>query len=151
MLHRILLVILVAGSLTGCAATQQSTEVSQLQMQVGNLEREVQAKDSEIENLKYEVKDLNYEIEKIRKAPARTVSSRSSSSSADDGEIIRVDASIEDVQKALKNAGYYTGNIDGKLGNQTKQAISNFQKDHNLKADGLIGKKTWSELQTYLE
>ena len=46
------------------------------------------------------------------------------------------------VQEALKNAGYYDGNIDGKFGPKTKAAIKQFQKDMGLKVDGIAGIKT---------
>lgn len=142
--------------MVGCATTAQPDPMlSQLQMRVGELERTVQAKDQQISDLEYTVKDLDVEVKRLRQQPARaavSTSSRSSSSAAgDDGPIIRVDASAEQVQTALKNAGYYTGNIDGKVGAGTKQAIMQFQKDRNLKADGLVGRQTWAELQTFLQ
>jgi peptidoglycan hydrolase-like protein with peptidoglycan-binding domain len=65
-------------------------------------------------------------------------------------DIIKVDASGIDVQKALKGAGLYEGKIDGKIGSKTKSAIVEFQKQHNLKADGVIGQKTWGELKQYM-
>ena len=55
-----------------------------------------------------------------------------------------------EIQTALKNAGFYTGNIDGKIGPQTKKAIEEFQKAKGLKVDGKIGTKTWSALSAYL-
>ena len=55
-----------------------------------------------------------------------------------------------EIQTALKNAGYYTEGIDGKLGPKTKKAIEDFQKANALKADGKIGPKTWSVLSKYL-
>ena len=58
--------------------------------------------------------------------------------------------SIEKIQEALKNAGIYTGSIDGKLGPKTKQAIESFQSQHNLNADGKVGPKTWAKLSQYL-
>ena len=62
-----------------------------------------------------------------------------------------VSASIEDVQTALKNAGFYKGTVDGKIGQQTKKAIESFQRKHNLTADGVIGRRTWEELKAYLQ
>jgi len=56
----------------------------------------------------------------------------------------------KDIQRALKNAGFNPGAIDGKLGPKTKQAILDFQKAKNLKVDGKVGPKTWSELEKYL-
>jgi len=55
-----------------------------------------------------------------------------------------------EIQTALKNAGYYTGLIDGKIGPQTKKAIEEFQKANGLQADGKVGPKTWSVLSTHL-
>ena len=56
----------------------------------------------------------------------------------------------KDVQTALKNAGFYTGAIDGKIGPKTKSAVIEFQKAKGLKADGKVGPKTWAELEKYL-
>lgn len=54
------------------------------------------------------------------------------------------------IQTALKNAGYYSGNADGKIGPQTKQAIKEFQRTHGLAVDGKAGAKTWAQLTQYL-
>lgn len=56
----------------------------------------------------------------------------------------------KDIQKALKNAGLYTGPVDGKIGPKTKKAIEEFQNSKGLKADGKVGPKTWAELEKYL-
>ena len=56
----------------------------------------------------------------------------------------------KDVQTALKNAGFYTGSIDGKIGPKTKGAIQEFQKAKGLKVDGKVGQKTWAEMEKYL-
>lgn len=57
---------------------------------------------------------------------------------------------VEEIQAALKNAGYYTGLIDAKLGPLTKKAIEDFQRANNLQADGKVGPKTWAILSKYL-
>jgi len=54
------------------------------------------------------------------------------------------------IQTALKNSGFYTGEVDSKIGPKTKKAIEEFQKANNLKADGKIGPKTWAALSKYL-
>ncbi|MCX5713582.1 MAG: peptidoglycan-binding domain-containing protein [Candidatus Omnitrophica bacterium] len=54
---------------------------------------------------------------------------------------------VQEIQTALKNAGFYTGEVDGKLGPKTKKAIEEFQAAHNLKADGKVGSQTWAVLQ----
>lgn len=55
-----------------------------------------------------------------------------------------------DIQTALKNSGYYSGNVDGKIGPKSKKAIEDFQKANGLTADGKVGPKTWAALSKYL-
>jgi peptidoglycan hydrolase-like protein with peptidoglycan-binding domain len=54
-----------------------------------------------------------------------------------------------EIQTALKNAGFYTGNIDGKIGPKSKKAIEEFQKANGLKADGKVGAKTWEAMSKH--
>lgn len=56
----------------------------------------------------------------------------------------------KDIQIALRNAGFYHGNIDGDIGPQTKEAIREFQMENNLIVDGKVGPKTWVALSEYL-
>jgi murein L,D-transpeptidase YcbB/YkuD len=58
--------------------------------------------------------------------------------------------SITEIQTALKNAGYYSGSIDGKKGPLTKKATEEFQKANGLEADGKVGPKTWAALSAHL-
>jgi murein L,D-transpeptidase YcbB/YkuD len=53
------------------------------------------------------------------------------------------------IQTALKNAGLYTGSIDGKIGPKTREAIKTFQAQNGLKADGVAGAQTWAKLSQY--
>lgn len=55
----------------------------------------------------------------------------------------------QQIQTALKNAGFYTGKIDGKLGPASKRAIEAFQESKGLKVDGKVGPKTWAALEAY--
>lgn len=56
----------------------------------------------------------------------------------------------KNIQQALKNAGLYSGKIDGTIGPKTKKAIAAFQSQNGLKADGKVGPKTWKALSAYL-
>lgn len=60
-------------------------------------------------------------------------------------------ASTKEIQTALKNAGFDPGAIDGKIGPMTRQAVKEFQRTKGLKVDGVVGKKTWGELEKYLK
>jgi hypothetical protein len=48
---------------------------------------------------------------------------------------------VVELQKFLKNAGYYFGNVDGIFGNKVKTALIKFQIANNLKSDGIVGSK----------
>ena len=50
------------------------------------------------------------------------------------------------IQKKLKQWGYYNGAIDGSYGNKTYQAVKNFQSKNGLTADGVAGTKTLEAL-----
>lgn len=57
--------------------------------------------------------------------------------------------SAAELQAALKNAGFYDGKLDGVKGPQTKSAIKAFQEANGLRADGVVGPKTWDLLCRY--
>lgn len=57
---------------------------------------------------------------------------------------------VQEVQIALKNAGFDPGSVDGKLGRRTKAAIRDFQTANSLNPDGKVGPKTWSKLSRFL-
>jgi len=58
---------------------------------------------------------------------------------------------ITQIQTALKKAGFYKGEVDGRLGPQTRKAIRAFQKENGLKPDSVVGLKTWEDLKEYLK
>ncbi|HAJ56189.1 MAG TPA: hypothetical protein DCL35_00275 [Candidatus Omnitrophica bacterium] len=55
----------------------------------------------------------------------------------------------KDYQAALKNAGFYQGEVDGKFGPRSKKAVEDFQVAHDLKVDGKVGPNTWDKLKEY--
>src|SRR3989338_80138 len=129
---------------SGCVTTQKATPVNHLQIKVAQLERRLEEREEELNELKYTVERLTNELESVNQfhATANTeVTEKSTLVTATDKEIIRVATTAQDVQRALKRAGYYAGPIDGKIGSGSKKAIVEFQQDHQLKADGIIGKK----------
>ena len=153
---RIFMIGGLAMLLTGCAMTHNKSGMDQLQIRVVDLEKKLDERDSEIVDLKYQVKDLSGRVDDqtvSSYAEPVTVKSKASTSSvsSSDNKIIKVSASVSDVQKALKNAGFYKGSVDGKIGQQTKKAVESFQRQHNLTADGVVGSRTWEELKVYLQ
>ena len=49
---------------------------------------------------------------------------------------------VKKIQNVLKKLGYYTGSVDGIYGSKTKKAVTTFQRDCGLTADGICGPKT---------
>lgn len=56
---------------------------------------------------------------------------------------------VKQIQKKLKNWGYYEGQIDGIFGSETKRAVIAFQKKNGLTADGIAGKNTLAAMGIY--
>ncbi len=54
--------------------------------------------------------------------------------------------SIAAIQQRLADLGYYTGTVDGLTGPGTKKAITLFQQQHGLQADGIYGPATAAAL-----
>ncbi|MCX7923170.1 MAG: L,D-transpeptidase family protein [Clostridia bacterium] len=57
-----------------------------------------------------------------------------------------VGSDVKEVQKALKNAGYYRGGADGRFGTGLKYSIQKFQKDNKLTASGIVNRQTYNLL-----
>lgn len=53
---------------------------------------------------------------------------------------------VKEVQRRLKQWGYYSGAVDGIFGSGTKKAVVAFQKKNGLTADGVVGKATYAAL-----
>lgn len=130
---RTLLIFLVALSLIGCATPRtKQTQIQELKTRIAALQRELQTKDEQISSLEEEL----YQKEAGAK---RRIEEKGLPG-----------MTPKRIQTALKNAGFYKGPIDGQIGQQTKQAIKEFQKANGFKADGIVGKRTWEKLGRYL-
>ena len=133
MVRRVLLLGVLAifiVSLNGCSTTRKN-------------------KDLEIQGLRNQVSALESQ------APVKEESMDSSvqpllNESKSSGEVKQT-FDAKQIQTALKNAGYYQGSVDGKLGKKTRKAVREFQKANNLSVDGKVGNKTWAVLKDYLE
>jgi murein L,D-transpeptidase YcbB/YkuD len=136
--YRFIVLALAVLAVTGCATTKaRKADKQDLNAQVQELQSENQAKDQQIQ-------DLQYQLDSYQQSLSGSNFSSGSSSSS----IIRVQGvTVKAVQKALKDAGYDPGPVDGRAGKKTKSAIKDFQRRNNLKADGIVGEKTWSLLR----
>ena len=52
------------------------------------------------------------------------------------------DQVILNVQRALQQLGYYTGDLNGSLGVDTRQALAAYQQDYGLNATGIVDEAT---------
>ncbi len=126
---------------SGCATMnqKQAMEAQQLQNRIDILERELDKKEQQITTLENQLES--------RPSRAAYIPKEAIIDSASDESLL---LSKSEIQTALKNAGFYEGPIDGKIGPKTKDAIIAFQKENGLKTDGVVGRKTSSELRRYL-
>ncbi len=56
-------------------------------------------------------------------------------------------AEVTELQELLQGLGYFDGEIDGDYGQATKTAVSDFQLQAGLPADGQIDQATWAQMQ----
>ncbi|MCX5699973.1 MAG: peptidoglycan-binding domain-containing protein [Candidatus Omnitrophica bacterium] len=133
-----LILVVFVASLSGCATfgKKKDLDAQGLKNQVSLLEAQIQSKDQEISALKEELSKATEKTESVAKESA--VESRHI-------------GNVKQIQTALKNAGFDPGNIDGRMGKQTRDAIKAFQKAHNLKTNGKVNKSTWKALSQYLQ
>ena len=150
MFVRLLLAVLLLAGFSGCASMRKTSHADEMNSRVTELEQQLDSKDTEISQLKGDIQELSEQVRMKQALTARGDFSGDSSSISGDG-LVRVNASPDKIQLALRGAGFYSGPVDGKLGAKTRKAITEFQRAHSLKADGVIGKKTWAELKTYLD
>jgi outer membrane murein-binding lipoprotein Lpp len=104
---------------------------------------------NKISALEMQLKEKDDEINSLKEATVKSSEDMSMSMDKMDAAKPAIDPKL--IQKALKNAGYYQGMIDGKAGRKTRRAIRAFQRANNLPVDGKVGKNTWMLLKEYLD
>ena len=102
------------------------------------------------ENYNYNKADELRQIAALSRQDLYTPPAPARSSASANTNRIRVPVPARTVQAALKEAGFYRGNIDGKVGPQTVSAITEFQRSQGIKADGIVGRVTWQHLQAFV-
>lgn len=141
----------------GCASRKTGKKVNALQAQVGVLTDEMVRLDQSLQDTRAAIQS---EQSKLGELKGEVSSSEGRLSSLKEEESVikgmyRTPSGFElpsgNIQKALKKAGYYQGEIDGKIGAGTRSAIKSFQSDNGLHPDGVVGRKTWNKLKVYLE
>ena len=53
---------------------------------------------------------------------------------------------VKEIQQRLKDWGYYFGDVDGRYGEETRDAVYWFQDKHGITVDGIVGAQTAEKL-----
>ncbi|MCM8774961.1 MAG: peptidoglycan-binding protein [Candidatus Omnitrophica bacterium] len=129
-------------ALTGCATKSTEKRVNKLQAQIAALTDELVRLDEALQQTRTSLEEEQGRLQAIGAGVGPV------------GGMYRTPSGFQlpaaDIQKALKNAGYYTGPIDGKIGPETREALKAFQRDNGLEADGICGRQTWEKLRVHL-
>ncbi len=135
---------LVVLLLSGCASSRRAQandlnrQVDHLDSRVGMIEQQMGHIEGKAWNQREDVSYLKGRVEGMQSGFGGSARANA------------IKSTPKRIQTALKNAGYYTGSVDGKIGSQTKQAIKEFQRANGLSADGKVGSQTWMQLAQYL-
>jgi len=145
--------ILAIFLISGCETTQKKykEEVTGIKTRVETLESRVEGIEAKQVETEKATSEQMQAMEELKEA-ARQKMARSNVTT-NVGVKTRGGKSrgrIKDIQICLQNAGFYNGKIDGVKGRNTRRAIRDFQKANDLRADGIVGKKTWELLSKYL-
>ena len=142
--------VVTMGILSGCAGGRTHQDLARVQSQVGLLEERV----SQLERGTLGSSSAASPSEMAAWSGtivSGTGTTRSLSGGGTASPTASVKPSTREIQQALKNAGFYQGAIDGKMGPLTRAAVQEFQRVHGLTDDGVVGKQTWAKLRAYTD
>ena len=137
---KVMAFVAVGAMVTGCSSLSgtRAKQNEELNTRLASLESQVTSLNQRVEELapgQAQPAPAGFEISPERQAPARSAKK----------------LTVRQTQRALASAGFYKGPVDGKEGQQTKQAIREFQQAQKLKVDGIVGSSTRRALAKYLE
>ena len=131
---------------TGCTTKKRhQRDIADLQSQIGSLQSDVSRLDQAV--------NASGGALKTAQEQGTPAGGSAFGELSGNGPVYRTPSGFElpaaSIQRALKNAGYYQGNIDGKVGSGTKKALKDFQRDQGLTSDGVCGRQTWARLKSF--
>jgi len=139
----LLLLALVALVVTGCGPSRRVTMLEGKVAELDNRMRGLEDSPGNVDDLETRVSALERGGRVTAHRPV-TPQKRGSA------------PSMREIQRALKNAGYYRGKVDGVKGRLTRQAIIAFQRANKCNPDGRVINRyggtgeTWTALKPYL-
>lgn len=153
--------------LSGCSSTGGGNSNDAMNAQMGVLADEVTRLDQALQETRGQLQQEQARVAELESrmggsaatqsvaAPERAASPYSATSSEPYAGVYRTPSGFElpatSIQKALKNAGFYNGEMDGKVGPDTREAVRSFQRENGLTPDGILGKTTWNLLKKHLD
>lgn len=120
-------------------------EVAGIKSRVDSLETKVEGVESKQQEVERATSEQAQTLEEMKTAKV----SREVTNVSVKPREFKTRGRIKEIQTCLKNAGFYTGKINGVKTKRTRKAIREFQKANGLKADGIVGPKTWELLNKY--
>jgi peptidoglycan hydrolase-like protein with peptidoglycan-binding domain len=141
---RVVVLAAAAALASGCAGARTRQEVARLQSQIGLLdERLTQLERAAVERTFSAEPPTTPTVRAptVQVVPAPPVAPAAPAAKP----------GTRQIQQALKNAGFYQGAVDGKMGPVTRDAIREFQRAHGLAVDGQVGQKTWAKLAPFVD
>ncbi len=147
--HGVLLMAM-AVILSGCASGQTHQAFARLQSQVGMLDERVTQLERSATSRASAAPASETASKGEETVSVVTTPEKSAAATKPAGRKASLQPSMRDIQQALKNAGFYQGVIDDKMGPMTREAVKEFQRVHGLNDDGVVGKQTWAKLSAYM-
>jgi peptidoglycan hydrolase-like protein with peptidoglycan-binding domain len=132
---------------SGCETVPKKfkEEVAGIKSRVESLETKVEGVEAKQQEVDRTTSEQSQALEEMKSAK----SSRETTNISVKPRDFRSKSRTKELQTCLKNAGFYIGKINGVKTKRTKKAIREFQKANGLKADGVVGPKTWELLNKY--
>lgn len=137
--------VIGALSMSGCAGQSHAKAITRLQSDMGLLDQRV----SQLERASLQPPSAALWPESQPTSAATATEESSVKVAVAAPSASSAQYSKREIQQALKNAGFYNGPVDGKIGPLTQEAIRQFQQAHGLKTDGVVGTQTWEQLAPY--
>jgi murein L,D-transpeptidase YcbB/YkuD len=143
---RLIYLLLIVLFIAGCASAGRHSgdmRVQRLQEEAAKLKEDIRQKDEKISYLEGRINKI--QSQKINQGREEKMAFKKPQEPAADSARM----TPKEIQAALKKAGFYKGAVDGRIEQETRKAVSDFQKANGLKADGIAGKQTCLKLRKY--
>lgn len=145
MVHRLSIVAFSILFLFGCATIQKTSDSD---LDTGALRKQIDVLQKQLEQREQQLISLQETLDKESKERAMLATQVGVLSGK--YKPVTFNASVKQIQLALRKAGFEPGAVDGVMGSKTRKAIRRFQEANLLPITGKVDKATWLKLRVYL-